>query len=119
MPRDSDKDNDSRGRRGPAKGRPPGGPKGRSGKPRGPDKKFAKRGPEGRSDVRPPRGDRDSRPPRPDRGDRPFRRREEGDAPRRDFSERPKFNRDDRPREDRPREDRPREDRPRGEERGG
>ncbi|MGY4414580.1 hypothetical protein ACVWW4_006316 [Bradyrhizobium sp. LB7.1] len=36
MPRDSDKDNDSRGRRdrGPAKG-------GRSGKARGPEKKFA------------------------------------------------------------------------------
>nr|AWL99265.1 pseudouridine synthase [Bradyrhizobium amphicarpaeae] len=101
MPRDSDKDNDSRGRRGPPKG-------GRSGKPRGPDKKFAKRGPEGRSDARPPRGNSDSRP---------FRRREEGDAPRRDFSDRPKFNRDDRPREDRgersfkPRGDRPFSDR--------
>ncbi|MDH2345710.1 pseudouridine synthase [Bradyrhizobium sp. SSUT77] len=107
MPRDSDKDNDSRGRRdrGPAKGR--------SGKPRGPDKKFAKRGPEGKGDARPPRGDRDSRP---------VRRREEGDAPRRDFSDRPKFKREDRPRgEDRgersfkPRGDRPfkpREDRP-------
>src|SRR4051795_7421106 len=104
MPRDSDKDNDSRGRRdrGPAKGGPA---KGRSGKPRGPDKKFAKRGPPGdKGDARPPRGDRDSRP---------FRRREEGDAPRRDFSDRPKFNR-----EDRPRQDRPREDRPRGEDRG-
>src|SRR3954469_5362555 len=110
MPRDSDKDNDSRGRRdrGPAKGGPA---KGRSGKPRGPDKKFAKRGPPGdKGDARPPRGDRDSRP---------FRRREEGDAPRRDFSDRPKFNRQDRPREDRPRgEDRgersfkPRSDRP-------
>ncbi|WP_314959991.1 pseudouridine synthase [Bradyrhizobium cosmicum] len=118
MPRDSDKDNDSRGRRGPPKGPSKGPAKGRSGKPRGPDKKFAKRGPEGRSDARPPRGDRDSRPPRADRGDRPFRRREEGDAPRRDFSERPKFNRDDRPRgEDRgersfkPRGDRPFSDR--------
>src|SRR3954470_21576832 len=116
MPRDSDKDNDSRGRRdrGPAKGGPAkGGPaKGRSGKPRGPDKKFAKRGPPGdKGDARPPRGDRDSSPS--------FRRREEGDAPRRDFSDRPKFNRQDRPREDRPRgEDRgersfkPRGDRP-------
>lgn len=82
MPRDSDKDNDSRGRRGPAKG-------GRSGKPRGPDKKFAKRGAEGK-------GDRDSRPPRGDRDSRPFRRREDGDAPRRDFSDRPRFKRDDR-----------------------
>ena len=109
MPRDSDKDNDSRGRRGP--------PKGRSGKPRGPEKKFAKRGPEGRGDARPPRGDRDSRPPRADRGDRPFRRREEGDAPRRDFSDRPKFKRDDRGGEGRgersfkPRGDRPFSDR--------
>lgn len=104
MPRDSDKDNDSRGRRGPAKG-------GRSGKPRGPDKKFAKRG-EGK-------GDRDSRPPpRGDRDSRPFRRREEGDAPRRDFSDRPRFNRDDRGGEGRgersfkPRGDRPFSDRP-------
>ncbi|MBB4370113.1 23S rRNA pseudouridine2605 synthase [Bradyrhizobium sp. cir1] len=95
MPRDSDKDNDSRGRRGPAKGR--------SGKPRGPDKKFAKRGFEGK-------GDRDSRPPRGDREGRPFRRREEGDAPRRDFSDRPRFKRDDRGAEERsfkPRGDRP------------
>lgn len=113
MPRDSDKDNDSRGRRGPAKG-------GRSGKPRGPDKKFAKRGPEreGDRDSRPPpRGDRDSRPPRGDREARPFRRREEGDAPRRDFSERPRFKRDDRAGEGRgersfkPRGDRPFSDR--------
>lgn len=107
MPRDSDKDNDSRGRRGPPKG-------GRSGKPRGPDKKFAKRGVEGK-------GDRDSRPPRGDREARPFRRREEGDAPRRDFSDRPRFKRDDRGGEGRgersfkPRGDRPshgRDDRP-------
>lgn len=104
MPRDSDKDNDSRGRRdrGPAKGR--------SGKPRGPDKKFAKRGLEGK-------GDRDSRPPRGDRDSRPFRRREEGDAPRRDFSDRPRVKRDDRSSEGRgersfkPRGDRPFSDR--------
>ncbi|MBR0790271.1 pseudouridine synthase [Bradyrhizobium manausense] len=111
MPRDSDKDNDSRGRRGPPKG-------GRSGKPRGPDKKFAKRGFEGKGDgdKRPPRGD--SRPPRGDRDSRPsFRRREEGDAPRRDFSDRPRFKRDDRGGEDRgersfkPRGDRPFSDR--------
>lgn len=113
MPRDSDKDNDSRGRRGPPKGPP----KGRSGKARGPEKKFAKRGFEGKGDARPPRGDRDSRPPRADRGDRPFRRREEGDAPRRDFSDRPKFKRDDRGGEGRgersfkPRGDRPFSDR--------
>src|SRR5438270_884064 len=113
MPRDSDKDNDSRGRRdrGPAKGR--------SGKPRGPEKKFAKRGPGGKG------GARDDRPPRGDRDSRPVRRREDGDAPRRDFSDRPRFKRDDRPREDRgersfkPRGDRPNFDRgdraPRGE----
>jgi 23S rRNA pseudouridine2605 synthase len=107
MPRDSDKDNDSRGRRGPARGPSKGG---RSGKARGPEKKFAKRGFESKSegDKRPPRGDRDSRP---------FRRREEGDAPRRDFSERPRFNRDDRSSEGRgersfkPRGDRPFSDR--------
>lgn len=113
MPRDSDKDNDSRGRRGPPKGPP----KGRSGKARGPEKKFAKRGFEGKSDARPPRGDRDSRPPRADRGDRPFRPRADGDAPRRDFSDRPKFKRDDRGGEGRgersfkPRGDRPFSDR--------
>ncbi|MCK1384355.1 pseudouridine synthase [Bradyrhizobium sp. 21] len=121
MPRDSDKDNDSRGRRGPPRGASKGPPKGRSGKPRGPEKKFAKRGPEGRGDRDsrpPPRGDRDSRPVREGQ---PFRR-QDGDAPRRDFSDRPKFKREDRPRgEDRgersfkPRGDRPfkpREDRP-------
>lgn len=105
MPRDSDKDNDSRGRRdrGPSKGR--------TGKPRGPDKKFAKRGFEGK-------GDRDSRPPREGREGRPLRRREEGDAPRRDFGDRPRFKRDDRGGEGRgersfkPRGDRPFSDRP-------
>jgi 23S rRNA pseudouridine2605 synthase len=110
MPRDSDKHNDSpRGRRdrGP--------PKGRTGKPRGPEKKFAKRGFGGK-------GDRDERPSRGDREGRPFRRREDGDAPGRDFGDRPRFKRDDRPREDRPfkpRGDRPKFDRderaPRGE----
>ncbi|TQF39741.1 pseudouridine synthase [Bradyrhizobium sp. UNPF46] len=111
MPRDSDKDNDSRGRRGPARGPSKGG---RSGKARGPEKKFAKRGFEGKSEAR---GDRNSRPPRADRGDRPFRRREEGDAPRRDFSDRPRFKRDERGGEGRgersfkPRGDRPFSDR--------
>ncbi|MDA9402434.1 pseudouridine synthase [Bradyrhizobium sp. CCBAU 45389] len=103
MPRDSDKDNDSRGRRGPSRGPS----KGRSGKPRGPEKKFAKRGFEGK-------GDRDSRPPREGREGRPFRRREDGDAPRRDFSDRPRFKRDDRGGEERsfkPRGDRPFSDR--------
>jgi len=45
MPRDNDKDNDSRGRR----DRPSGG-KGRSGAARGPEKKFAKRGFAGKTD---------------------------------------------------------------------
>src|ERR1700729_3639206 len=45
MPRDNDKNNDSRGRR----DRPSGG-KGRSGAARGPDKKFAKRAFAGKSD---------------------------------------------------------------------
>src|SRR6195256_2982966 len=45
MPRDNDKNNDSRGRR----DRPSGG-KGRSGAARGPEKKFAKRGFAGKSD---------------------------------------------------------------------
>ncbi|WP_257192692.1 MULTISPECIES: pseudouridine synthase [unclassified Bradyrhizobium] len=98
MPRDSDKDNDSRGRRGPPKG-------GRSGKARGPEKKFAKRGFEGKKEGRSEgRGDRDSRP---------FRRREEGDAPRRDSSDRPRFKRDDRSGEGRgERSFKPRGDRP-------
>ena len=115
MPRDSDKDNDSRGRRGPARGPSKGG---RSGKPRGPEKKFAKRGFEGKGGGKAEgRGDRDSRPPRGDRDSRPFRRREEGDAPRRDFSDRPRFKRDDRSSEGRgersfkPRGDRPFSDR--------
>ena len=45
MPRDNDKNNDSRGRR----DRPSGG-KGRSGAARGPEKKFAKRGFAGKSE---------------------------------------------------------------------
>ena len=50
MPRDNDKNNDSRGRR----DRPSGG-KGRSGAARGPEKKFAKRGfgGKGEGDKRP------------------------------------------------------------------
>ena len=56
MPRDNDKNNDSRGRR----DRPSGG-KGRSGAARGPDKKFAKRGFAGKSegDKRPYAGKSD------------------------------------------------------------
>ena len=135
MPRDDNKNNDSRGRR----DRPSGG-KGRSGAKRGPDKKFGKR--EGGQDKgkadgerRPyagksdgaksqgprsyakkpyagtgkPYGDRDSRPPRRD-GDS---QRPRGDRP---GSDRP---RGDRLQGDRPQGDRPqrfnRDDRPRGE----
>jgi 23S rRNA pseudouridine2605 synthase len=96
MPRDSDKHNDSpRGRR----DRPAGG-KSRSGKPRGPDKKFAKRGIEGKKfdgerGGDKPRFSRDDRP----RGDRPFRDRpaRDGDGEKRAFKprgDRPKFNRE-------------------------
>jgi 23S rRNA pseudouridine2605 synthase len=68
MPRDNDKDNDSRGRR----DRPSGG-KGRSGVPRGPEKKFAKRGFAGKTEGerRPYAGKRDDRPPRRDDRDAP------------------------------------------------
>ncbi len=77
MPRDNDKDNDSRGRR----DRPFGG-KGRSGAARGPEKKFAKRGFGGKTEGEKRPRDGDARRPG---GDRPF-----GDRPQR-------FNRDDRP----------------------
>ncbi len=129
MPRDHDKNNESRGRR----DRPSGG-KGRSGAARGPEKKFAKRGGAGKDfaakreggkgdgERRPyagksdgaksfskkpysgagkPYGDRDSRPPRRD-GDAP---RPRGDRP---FSDRPRGNR---PSGDRPSGDRPHGDR--------
>ena len=59
MPRDNDKNNDSRGRRdrpGGGKGRAGGG-KGRSGAARGPEKKFAKRGFAGKGE-----GDGERRP---------------------------------------------------------
>ena len=96
MPRDNDKNNDSRGRR----DRPSGG-KGRSGAARGPEKKFAKRGFAGKGE-----GDK-----------RPYAGKREGAPPRRDYEDAPRparFNRDDRPRGDRPepRKDfRPRDDR--------
>ncbi|MGY3448105.1 pseudouridine synthase [Bradyrhizobium sp. USDA 4353] len=94
MPRTTDKDNDSRGRRGGAPRGRSEGPKGRSGAARGPEKKFAKRG----------FGDKDTG----SRGKRSFdegrapRRRDEGDAPRKSYGDKPRFNRDDRPRGDRP-----------------
>ena len=121
MPRDNDKNNDSRGRR----DRPSGG-KGRSGAARGPDKKFAKRGFAGKSDDgerrpyagkpdgarsfgkkpyagagKPYAGKRDGAPPRFNRDDRPAR----GDGEKRPYTprgDRPNYNRDDRaPRSDR------------------
>ena len=105
MPRDNDKNNDSRGRRDP-----PGGAKGRSGKPRGPEKKFAKRGFEGKKFDRErggekPRFSRDDRP----RGDRPFRDRpaRDGDGEKRAFKprgDRPKFDRGGEKRSFRPRD---------------
>jgi 23S rRNA pseudouridine2605 synthase len=121
MPRDNDKNNDSRGRR----DRPSGG-KGRSGAARGPEKKFAKRGFAGKSD-----GDGEKRPyaGKPDGAKsygkkpysgpgKPYAGKREGSAPRRDDRDaRPaRFNREDRPARsasDRPdRKDfRPREDR--------
>lgn len=133
MPRDNDKNNDSRGRRDRQ------GKGGRSGAARGPEKKFAKRGFAGKSEGdgerrpyagkpdggksfgkkpyadggKPYAGKRDDgdRPPRRDYGDSP---RPRGDRP---FADRPqRFNRDERPAGDRPdrgpRKDfRPREDR--------
>jgi 23S rRNA pseudouridine2605 synthase len=122
MPRDNDKNNDSRGRR----DRPPSG-KGRSGAARGPEKKFAKREgrpyagkPEGEKSYgkkpysgpgKPYAGKREGPPPRGDRpfADRPPRR--DGDAPRP-----ARFSRDDGPRGEKrpytPRGDRPFSDRP-------
>jgi 23S rRNA pseudouridine2605 synthase len=126
MPRDNDKNNDSRGRR----DRPSGG-KGRSGAARGPEKKFAKRGFAGKSEgekrpyagkpegarsydkkpysgaAKPYAGKREGAPPRRDgdasrpRGDRPF-----ADRPPRSGGDRPD-RKDFRPREDRGGEKRP------------
>jgi 23S rRNA pseudouridine2605 synthase len=100
MPRDTDKNNDSRGRR----DRPGG--KGRSGAARGPDKKFAKRGfagkAEGDGERRPYAGKSDgakSFGKKPYSGDRkPYAGKRDGDdrPPRRDFGDAP------RPRGDRP-----------------
>jgi 23S rRNA pseudouridine2605 synthase len=123
MPRDNDKNNDSRGRR----DRPSGG-KGRSGAARGPEKKFAKRGFEGKTEGkadgerRPYAGKPDgaksygkkpySGPGKPYAGKRegpPPRR--DGDAPRRDYSDAA------RPRGDRPFADRPSRSDDRGEKR--
>ncbi len=99
MPRDKDKNNDSRGRR----DRPFGG-KGRSGAARGPEKKFAKRGfaDSARSFGKKPY----SAPSKPYAG----KRRDYEDAPRRHDGDAPRtsrFKSDDRPRENRPFADRP------------
>jgi 23S rRNA pseudouridine2605 synthase len=107
MPRDSDKNNDSRGRR----DRPPGG-KGRSGAARGPEKKFAKRGFAGKDSAgrdsagKGFAGKRDGDKRSFGEG-RPPRRRDDSDGPRRTFGDKPRFSRDDRPRGDRPFADRP------------
>jgi 23S rRNA pseudouridine2605 synthase len=111
MPRDNDKNNDSRGRR----DRPSGG-KGRSGAARGPEKKFAKRGFAGKSDgeKRPyagkPDGER-SYAKKPYAGARkPYAGKREGRSddrggekrPYTPRGDRPNYNRDDRaPRPDR------------------
>jgi 23S rRNA pseudouridine2605 synthase len=94
MPRDNDKNNDSRGRR----DRPSGG-KGRSGAARGPEKKFAKRGFAGKGDgeKRPYAGKREGAPPRFNRDDRPAR---SGEGEKRSFK--PREPRGDRPFSDRP-----------------
>jgi 23S rRNA pseudouridine2605 synthase len=111
MPRDNDKNNDSRGRR----DRPSGG-KGRSGAARGPEKKFAKRGFAGKSD-----GDKRDGERRPYAGKsdgaksfgkkpyagagKPYAGKRDDRPPRRDFGDSPRpprFNRDDRPSGDRP-----------------
>ncbi len=103
MPRDSDKNNDSRGRR----DRPSGG-KGRSGVPRGPDKKFAKRGFGGKAEGerRPYAGNREDRPPRREDRDAP---RARGDRP---FADRPSRGADGEKRSFRPRDDRGGDKRP-------
>jgi len=124
MPRDSDKNNDSRGRR----DRPSGG-KGRSGAARGPEKKLAKRGFAGkaegekrpyvgkREDAKPygkkpysgagkPFGNREDRPPRRDHGDAPSPRE------KRPFADRPSRGGDGEKRSFRPREDRGGDKRP-------
>src|ERR1700688_2001715 len=106
MPRDNDKNNDSRGRR----DRPSGG-KGRSGAARGPEKKFAKRGFAGKSegDKRPFAGKPDgarSYDKKPYAGPgKPYAGRREGDRPdRKDF--RPRDDRGDEKRPYTPRGDR-------------
>ena len=98
MPRDNDKNNDSRGRR----DRPSGG-KGRSGAARGPDKKFAKRGFAGKSegDKRPYAGKSDgakSYGKKPYSGSgKPYAGKREGRSDDRGGEKRPYTPRGDRP----------------------
>jgi 23S rRNA pseudouridine2605 synthase len=111
MPRDNDKNNDSRGRR----DRPSGG-KGRSGAARGPEKKFAKRGFAGKTDGDKRDGERRPYAGKSDGaksfgkkpyagGGKPYAGNREDRPPRRDYGDAPRpprFNRDDRPAGDRP-----------------
>jgi 23S rRNA pseudouridine2605 synthase len=116
MPRDNDKNSDSRGRR----DRPSG--KGRSGAARGPEKKFAKRGYGGKGGGDKPDGERRPYAGKSDGaksygkkpyagGGKPYAGKRDGDAPRRDYGDKPRFNRDDGPRGEKrpytPRGDRP------------
>jgi 23S rRNA pseudouridine2605 synthase len=105
MPRDTDKNNDSRGRRdrpGGGKGAGKGGGKGRSGAARGPEKKFAKRGFAAKDDGerRPYAGKSEGAKPF---GKKPYAGKRDGDErpPRRDFGDA------SRPRGDRPHAARP------------
>jgi 23S rRNA pseudouridine2605 synthase len=121
MPRDNDKNNDSRGRRDRSSGG-----KGRSGVPRGPEKRFAKRGfAKAEGERAPYAGKREgarsfdkkphSKPYAGNREDRPPRR-DYGDAPRprekRPFADRPQRGVDGEKRTFRPREDRGGDKRP-------
>jgi 23S rRNA pseudouridine2605 synthase len=97
MPRDNNKNNDSRGRR----DRPPTG-KGRSGAARGPEKKFAKRGfaGKGEGERTPYAGNREDRPSRGgDDERRAFRPREDRGGNKRPYTprgDRPSHHRGDR-----------------------
>ncbi|MEH2587407.1 pseudouridine synthase [Bradyrhizobium sp. AZCC 1721] len=117
MPRDNDKNNDSRGRRdrpGGGQGRAGGG-KGRSGAARGPEKKFAKRGfgardgDERGGERRPYAGKSEGaksfgKKPYAGKREGASFRRDDDRPPRRDFGDRPRarFDREDRSGGDRP-----------------
>src|SRR5580704_14522712 len=96
MPRDNDKNNDSRGRR----DRPSGG-KGRSGAARGPEKKFAKRGFAGKDFADKRDGERRPYASKPDGAKsygkkpysgsgKPYAGKREGPPPRRDDGDAPR-----------------------------